>query len=337
MTSRWLDAVEKLPIATDRPIVGYAAAVLACVLGLGLRYLVGAPLGHGYPFITFFPIVLIVAFLFGLAPGVLAGALSWLTVRYFILQPDHSFQLNTAAVVSLLLYGLIVAVQLAVIHFFQQANRALRRQRELSQRRSEQREVMFQELQHRMSNKLQIIASLLSLQRRMVADPLAKKALDDAALRIGLIGRISRALHDPDRGGLVVTAFLEKIGQDIISASGARDVILRVKAEPAVTFSDGAGVPIALIVCETISNALEHGFQSKGQGTITIAVQQPEPKEMVVTIQDDGVGIDPNFDAQEAESLGMRIATILSRQLEGSYVVRPAPQGGTLAELRIAV
>ena len=337
MISRWLEAVEKLPIATDRPIVGYAAAVLACVLGLGLRYLVGGPLGHGYPFITFFPIVLIVAFLFGWAPGILAGALSWLTVRFFILQPDHSFELTPAAAASLVLYGLIVAVQIAVIHFFQRANRALHWQRELSQRRSEQREVMFQELQHRMSNKLQVIASLLSLQQRMVADPVAKKALDDAAIRVGMIGRISRALHDPDRGGLVVTAFLEKVGQDIICASGARDVTLRVNAEPAVTFSDAAGVPIALIVCETISNALEHGFQARGHGTISIAVQQREPKEMLVTIQDDGIGIAPDFNAQEAESLGMRIATILARQLDGSYVVRPAPQGGTVAELRIAV
>lgn len=337
MTSRWLEAVERLPIATDRPIVGYCAALIACVLGLGLRYLVCGLLGSSYPFITFFPFVLIVALLFGWRAGLLAGALSWLTVRFFFLQPNHSFEMNLVAVVSLVLYGGIVFVQVAVIHFYQRANGILRWQRELSQRRSAQREVMFHELQHRMSNKLQIIASLLSLQCRMVADPIAKKALDDAALRVGLIGRISRALHDPDRAGLGVAVFLEKVGRDIISTSGAQNVTLLVEADADITFQDAAGVPIALIVCEAISNALEHGFRSSGQGTITIAVEQRGPKEMIVTVRDDGAGVEADFNAEEATSLGMRIATTLARQLDGSYSVRRAPGCGTIAELRIAV
>lgn len=335
MTSRWMKPVENLPLSRDRPLIGYAAAVVACGLGLGLRSLVGGVLGHAYPFITFFPLVVMTAFLFGWAPAIFAGVLSWLTVRYFIILPIHSLEMTPRAAVSAVLYGLIVVIQIAIIHAFQLATRELREQREMSRLRSERREVMFHELQHRISNKLQIIASLLSLQRRMVADADAKKALDDAALRVGMIGRISRALHDPDRRGLGVAAFLEQVGDDIIAASGARDVVLRVDADPGVEFADDAGVPIALIICETISNALEHGFHSARPGTITISVQRCGQDGIVVTVADDGCGIAVDFDADNAKSLGIRIATTLARQLDGDYSVRRAPAGGTIAQLRI--
>ena len=336
MRAGWQEAIEKLPIATDRPVIGYGAAVIACGLGLALRLIVGQPLGGGYPFITFVPAVVVTAFFFGPRPGILAGVLSWFTARFFCIQPIHSFELTLPVAASIPFYGLVVAVDIAIIHFMQRANRELREQREQSHKRTEQRDVMFQELQHRVSNKLQIIASLLTLQRRMVADPVAQKALDDAALRVGMIGRISRALHDPRRAGLGVAAFLDQVGRDIIEASGAQDVTLRVDAEPGVEFADGAGVPIALIICETISNALEHGFRSSGRGAIAISVKRSEGAGTVVTVTNDGDGVDEDFDAANAPSLGMRIATTLARQLDGSYSLRPAPERGTIAELRIS-
>jgi two-component sensor histidine kinase len=336
MTSRWLESIVKLPIAPNRPWIGYAAALVACLLGLGLRFLVDGALGGGYPFITFVPFVVLAAFLFGWGPGLFAGVLSWLAARYFVIPPVHSLQLTKPSAVSILLYGLIVGLQIAIIHFFQVANHALREQRELSRRHSAQREAMFHELQHRISNKLQIIASLLSLQRRMVNDPDAKKALDDAALRVGMIGRISRALHDPDRAGLDVVSFLEQVGRDIIRTSGAPDVRLLVEADPGVEFTDASGVPVALIVCEAISNALEHGFRASGQGSIAIAVRQRGLEGIVITVTDDGCGIDADFDAEKANSLGLRIATTLARQLDGRFSLRPAREGGTVAELRIA-
>lgn len=334
MRSRWLEWMESLPVATDRPVVGYAFALLVCAGALLLRLAVQAYLPSGYPFVAFFPVVILTAFLFGARPGLFAAVLSWLSARWFFIPPVRSLGFGDGVWAAFLFYALVVLVDIAIIHLVQRANRLLREQRETTLRRTEMREVMFRELQHRVSNKLQIIASLLTVQKRAVSDPAAQKALEAAAQRVGMIGRISRALHDPDRGGLGVVAFLEQVGRDIIEASGAPNVALTVEADEGVEFAGSAGVPIALIIAETISNALEHGFRSRGNGHIRIRVERREGQQLLVTVADDGRGVEPDFDAAGSPSLGLRIATALARQLGGTYSVVPG-NPGAIARLEV--
>lgn len=332
MSSRWLEWIERLPVASDRPAIGYLTAFAAAGTGGLVRSVAHLP--QGYPFVTFFPAVILTAFLFGTRPGIVAAIASWLIARYFFMDPVHSLSFQAAVLPAGLFFTLVVAVDIAIIHLLQRANRLLRRQRENSNRRQEMREAMFHELQHRVSNKLQIIASLLTLQRRTIADPDAQKALEEAALRVGMIGRISRALHDPDRGGLGVGAFLEQVGRDIIEASGAPNVTLLVESEPGIEFAGDAGVPIALILAETISNALEHGFDSRGNGTILIRVSRGAGRKLRIVVSDDGQGVAPGFDASHSPSLGLRIATTLARQLGGSYMLAPG-ESGAVAVLEV--
>ncbi|MET0241770.1 MAG: DUF4118 domain-containing protein [Sphingobium sp.] len=321
-------------MATDRPLIGYMAAVAACVIAIVFRQAAEAYLPHGYPFVTFFPAVILTAFLFGTGPGIAAAALSWLGARYFFVEPIHSLGFAPGVLGACIFFTLVVGVDLLIIHLMQRANRLVLAQREQSLRRTELRDAMFQELQHRVSNKLQIIASLLTLQRRTVVDPDAQKALDEAAMRVGMIGRISRALHDPDRQGLGVAAFLEEVGRDIIEASGAPNVRLVIEAEQGIDFASESGVPIALIIAETISNALEHGFRSSGNGTITIGVRRGEGRTLIIVVTDDGCGLAGDFDAGRSSSLGLRIAVTLARQLNGTYALKPGPSG-TVARLEV--
>lgn len=329
MSSRWLEWMERLPVARGRPLLGYIFAGLAAGTALLVRMAAEAHLPIGYPFATFFPAVILTSFLFGTGPGLAAGILSWLAARYWFITPVGSFGFSPGVAGAALLFWLVVLVDIGIIYLVQRANRLLRLQRELSVRRGEMREAMFQELQHRVSNKLQIIASLLTLQRRTVVDPDAQKALEDAALRVGMIGRISRALHDPDRAGLGIAAFLEQVGRDIIEQSGAPNVRLTVDAQPGLEFASDAGVPIALILAETISNALEHGLRSRGNGVIQISVQQGSNRTLVIVVRDDGQGLAPGFDVASSPSLGLKIAVTLARQLNGTYLLTSGADGTT--------
>ena len=333
---RWLFWIEALPVAAHRPWFGYGVAILASWSAVWVRWLTGLPLGTSFPFITFVPAVVLTAFFLGVRPGALAGILSWFLARYYFMDPRLSFTLTREAGVGIIFYGLMIAIDLAIIHLMQSANRSLSAQREEAARQTAMRELMFRELQHRVSNKLQIVASLLTLQKRQVADRDAQKALDEAARRVGMIGRISRALYDPDHRGLGVEAFLDQVGRDIIEAAGASAVTLDIAVEPGIAFTDDSGVPIALIIAETISNALEHGFASSGQGTIAIRVTRAPEGGLMVTVRDDGVGIAPEFDVSAASSLGLRIATTLAQQLGGSFALRAAGDRGAIAELRVA-
>ncbi|WP_330898163.1 sensor histidine kinase [Sphingobium sp.] len=326
--------MERLPVAANRPGIGYAFALAACIAALLIRFAAQNYLQAGYPFVAFFPAVILTTFLFGARPGLLAALLSWLLARWFFIEPRYELGFAQGVFGALFFFICVVLIDIGIIYLMQRANRLLREQRERSFRRYEVSDAMFHELQHRVSNKLQIIASLLTLQKRTVTDPDAKKALEGAALRVGMIGRIGRALYDPDRGGLGVAAFLEQVGHDIIEASGAANVRLIVEAEAGVEFGFDAGVPIALIIAETISNALEHGFQSKGHGSIHIRVQRGEGASLLVTVADDGRGVAEDFDAADSPSLGLKIATTLARQLNGSYSLYPGERG-SVARLRV--
>ncbi|CAN5262879.1 sensor histidine kinase [soil metagenome] len=333
MSSRWLEWIERLPVAADRPLAGYGFALGATGLGALVRVAAGLP--QGYPFVSFFPAIILTAFIFGTRPGLFAGLLSWLTARYFFMEPVHSLGFAPGIMSVAILFAVVVGVDLIIIHLMQRANRLLREQREISVRRHEIRDAMFHELQHRVSNKLQIIASLLTLQKRAITDPDAQKALEDAAVRVGMIGRISRALHDPDRAGLGVAAFLDQVGRDIIAQSGAPNIEFGVEAEPGIEFASDAGVPIALILAETISNALEHGFASRGNGVIAIKVTSVEGQGLAIVVSDNGLGVAHDFDAAGSRSLGLRIATTLARQLGGTYVLRPGEPRGAVAVLEV--
>lgn len=335
MGSRWQMWMERLPIAADRPAFGYLFAVFAVSLSVAVRFIFSHMLPAGYPFLTFFPSVILTAFLFGVGPGIVSGVLALVAARYFFMAPLFSFALESEHGGALAFFALVIFIDLAIIAMLQRTNAELRAQRARSEVRTEQREVMFQELQHRISNKLQLIASLLHLQRRDLADAAARRALEDAARRVGLVGRISRALHDPDHEGLGVGAFLDQVGRDIIESAGATHVDLAVDAEPGLELAPDAGVPVALILCETISNALEHGLAGRERGSIRITVLRPEQGHMLFTVVDDGHGVPDGFDAATASSLGLRIATSLARQLNGSYRLGRGAQGGTVAELRV--
>ncbi|MCE7797596.1 DUF4118 domain-containing protein [Sphingobium sufflavum] len=326
--------MERLPAAQERPAVGYAFAILASAVALLVRIAAEGYLPGGYPFVTFFPAVILSAFLFGSRAGLVAGLASWLAARYFFIAPVGTLAFGPGVVVACLFFWLVILIDIGIIHLVQRANRLLNEQRKQSLRRHEVRDAMFQELQHRVSNKLQIIASLLTLQRRTIVDPDAQKALEEAALRVGMIGRISRALHDPDRGGLGIAAFLDRVGHDIVEQSGAPNVQLAVDAEPGIELSSEAAVPIALIVAETISNVLEHGFRARGNGRIDIVVRKGAGARVHIVITDDGQGVPSGFDASQSSSLGLKIATTLARQLHGSYTLTSDTRG-TVARLDV--
>ncbi len=328
------DFVERLPLARDRPWWGYGFAIAITLAALVVRWVMHDRLGAGFPFLTFFPAVMITAFLFGARAGALAAVLGGLFAYFGFIPPFMVWKWNEAVAMAMAFYAGIVATDVAFIHLMQRANAHLAVEREANRRMSDLKTVMFRELQHRVANKLQIIASLLSLQRRSTADADAQRALSDAARRVGMFGRISRALYDPNGGNVSLEAFLRDVTDDILEAGGARGVTVDLAVAQGVTLAPDDAVPVALIFAETISNILEHGFGGRGEGRVEIRVTPLGETGLELSVQDDGKGLPPAFDTDGATSLGLRIATALAGQLRGRYRLEAAPGGGTRATLR---
>jgi len=272
---------------------------------------------------------------FGTGPGVLAAIVGGVGATYYLLPPFYSLALPPPTILALVFYTLIVGVDISLMRWLQMSNASLLEQRHHNLDLLAHREVLFSELQHRVGNNLQMISSLIALQKRQLTDEAARAALDEAARRLGLVGRIHRQLYDPAGAQLGLAAYIDQISRDVIAASGCEDVTYEFKAEVDAELSADQAIPTALVVAEAINNAIEHGFGAGGCGHVAVRVSSSEGGVSVV-IADDGTGLPEGFDLETSNSLGLRIARTLAQSLGGRFSMVASPLGrGTIAQLDI--
>ncbi|MGH8512767.1 MAG: sensor histidine kinase, partial [Gammaproteobacteria bacterium] len=159
----------------------------------------------------------------------------------------------------------------------------------------------------------------LNIERNEITDEKARQALNEASTRLALIAKIHRRLHDPGGAQLRFGPFMEDLCRDVLDAAGAGNVVCLVSAAEAVVPNDKL-VPVALIVTELISNALEHGFSGRAQGTIRVDLST-EGTDQVLTIADDGNGLPAGFTLESASGMGLRIVQALAQQIEGRFAM----------------
>lgn len=125
---RWFERVQ---IADFHPLTRLAGTLAIFAAAWAARELLDPLLPSGFPYVTFFPAVILTAFLFGLRAGLLSALLCGGVAWYFFIPPVHSFSI-AGAEVALGLYAFVVATDLALLHGMRAANRQLREQRQTS-------------------------------------------------------------------------------------------------------------------------------------------------------------------------------------------------------------
>jgi two-component sensor histidine kinase len=331
--SLWMKMVRGRWVA-DRPAISYSLAIAISAVALALRVATDPFLPPGFPFLTFFPAVIITTFVCGLWPGILCGTLCFFAAWYFFIEPRTSMILSGAAVTALAFYVFIVAVDIALIHGMRKAAERLELKQRVVEDLLARQNVMFQELQHRVANNMQFVSSLLLLQRRKVeADTQAAEVLEEARSRIDTIGRIHRRLYDPDRANLPAAPYLQALCDDVLEASGQARITCTIRA-PDVCFDLTQLTALSLLVAELATNAVKHAFPAEQNGTLTVALEPLEQPRWRLTVSDDGRGLPAEFGTTSSPSLGLRIVQGLARQLGGE--IRFESARGTRAIVEFA-
>lgn len=306
---------------------GYAFAIAAWAVAFALRYGLAHWFPPGFPYLTFFPAVVLVAFYAGLRPAILTATLSGLAAWWFWIGAP-GFDLGVATLVAIGFYAFVVAVDIFFIVGMDKASAGLAREVERNAALAESRDILLREVQHRVSNNIQVVSALLKLEARAAVDPGAKKALADASARTGLVARIQRSLADAEQQTTAFQDVARSIVDDALTAAARDDVAVSLSAGEVVLSAEEA-TPVVLIMLECVNNALEHAFPNR-PGRITIALCD-DGAVRTLTVADDGVGVAEDTGA-EPTSLGLRIITALARQLGGEWSLRPA-MPGALARL----
>jgi two-component sensor histidine kinase len=192
------------------------------------------------------------------------------------------------------------------------------------------RNLLIQEVRHRVKNMIQMTSGLLQLQERGSKSGEAKVALREAQSRLLVLASVYESLLKPDADDRLVdvselvAALVQALGE---TAGQKRPVRVRAECEPVLVPVEKA-VPLGLIVNEAVTNALKHAFEPGQPGEILISIACAG-EECVLTISDDGCGFEK---AEREGSLGMRLMKTLARQLRAELSMDGS--AGTSIEVR---
>ena len=193
-----------------------------------------------------------------------------------------------------------------------------------------EREVLLREIHHRVKNNLQIVASLISLERgRNGQTPETGKGGDGTLSRIMTMARIHEQLyHSHDLRRIDLGPYLTDLCRAIQAAHDPeRRVTLRFElSSHAVPIDDAA--PYGLITHELVTNALTHAFPERaGIKDPTIVVNLDRSVDLTtLTVSDNGVGFTEDCAPDAKRSLGFTLIDALARQI-GADVARTSDQG----------
>jgi two-component sensor histidine kinase/CheY-like chemotaxis protein len=194
-----------------------------------------------------------------------------------------------------------------------------------------EREVLLREVNHRVGNSLQIIASLLHLQASSTGQEDVKAALTNAMGRVAAVAQVHRRLYTShDLKSVLLNQYLDALLEDLRrSAEGNRMSRLTLKAEPIEIDPDRA-VAIGIIVNELVMNAVKYAYPD-GAGPIHVDLRT-QGDDVELSIADDGVGLNARTDPRST-GMGQRIVTAMASKLEAS-VERDPNHAGTRIMLR---
>jgi len=196
-----------------------------------------------------------------------------------------------------------------------------------------EREVLLREVNHRVGNSLQIIASLLHLQANSSTQDDVKAALTNAMGRVAAVAQVHRRLYTShDLNSVLLNQYLDALLDDLRrSAEGNRMSRLTLKAEPVEIDPDRA-VAIGIIVNELVMNAVKYAYIDCA-GPIDVELQS-EGEALVLSIADDGVGLDSRGSSDpRSTGMGQRIVSAMAAKLEAK-VERDTRHAGTRIVLR---
>ena len=184
----------------------------------------------------------------------------------------------------------------------------------------------MQEVQHRVANSLQIIASVLMQSARRVQSEEARGHLHNAHHRVMSIAAVQRQLSTSKGGNVELRTYFTQLCESL----GASMIADPDRLSIAVTVDDSAveadvSVSLGLIVTELVINALKHAFPDQPTGRIVIDYRSTG-SDWTLSVTDNGIGMPTGSDAPKA-GLGTGIVEALAKNLQGEIQLSDADPG----------
>ncbi|MEJ0027859.1 MAG: histidine kinase dimerization/phosphoacceptor domain -containing protein [Rhizomicrobium sp.] len=193
------------------------------------------------------------------------------------------------------------------------------------------KEMLLEEMQHRIVNSLQIIASILMLKARAVNSDETRQHLQDAHRRVISVAAVQRHLHSSGRADLIeIEPYLSKLCASLAESMIGDDhaATLKVSADPCQMISADA-VSLGLIVTELVINALKYAFPGQPAGAVVTVHLEANGTDWRLSVSDNGIG--RASEAPAKGGLGTSLVNALAQQLNAKVESTNSSAGLTVA------
>jgi PAS domain S-box-containing protein len=181
-----------------------------------------------------------------------------------------------------------------------------------------EKEVLLQEIHHRVKNNLAIISSLLELQKEGMSEEVINM-LSSSQSRIKSIAKVHEKLYESTTlSDIPLDTYITELAEEIENAyqSGKKEITLEIDVDP-IKVNINEAIPIGLVLNEVINNAFKHGFKDLKKGTLRIRLKPYENEELMLAIENNGHKMKKDFEPDSSESLGMTLIKVLAQRISG--------------------
>ena len=186
-----------------------------------------------------------------------------------------------------------------------------------------EKNVLIEEVHHRVKNNLQVITSLLGLQARTIKDPATRKKFEESRYRIQAMAILHEILYESSSiAEIDFGDYIRRMVEHLVRSYGAASRIrTEVRLEPLHCHRDVA-LPCGLIVNELLSNAFKYAFPGGKTGGIRVVLRRGAQGKVHLLVRDNGVGLPPGLDWKTSPTLGLRLVRTLARQIDADVKIR---------------
>ncbi|HEY9874720.1 MAG TPA: histidine kinase dimerization/phosphoacceptor domain -containing protein, partial [Candidatus Obscuribacterales bacterium] len=187
-----------------------------------------------------------------------------------------------------------------------------------------EKEVLLKEIHHRVKNNLQIISSLLKLQSSYIKDEQTFGLFKDSQNRIRSMALIHEKLYQSkDLSRIDFAEYIRELTTNLLRSYGANSKTVTLKTSISdIRLTIDTAIPCGLIINELVSNSLKHAFSTeKESNEICLQLHSHHNNDFILIVSDNGIGLPPNIDFKDTETLGLELVCTLTEQLEGTIEV----------------
>jgi two-component sensor histidine kinase len=192
----------------------------------------------------------------------------------------------------------------------------------------EQKQNVMKELHHRVKNNLQMLSSLLKLQRGRLEDESTKNAIKAVEHRLNAMLFIHQDLYGESVGSEVsMKEYLQKLIDNLLFSYGySKDQVKINLAADILSLDPDKALSIGFICNEVISNSFKHAFSKTGKPELTIILKE-ENDQLHFTLADNGKGMSIENDVEKTNSFGLRLIQMFVKDLQGKLSMKSDQQG----------